>query len=76
MKSTPSGSVAKEELADTATAAFLGYRGDDDVPSSPAMLDNNGSLVWSGLNDGWGPSMDFRVQYYKGEPVLTFFQGA
>ena len=35
--------------------------------------DQLGSLVWTGLN--YSEPFDFKVQTYKGKPVLTFWSG-
>ncbi|GAA5907935.1 hypothetical protein JCM6882_001532 [Rhodosporidiobolus microsporus] len=63
--------------ADKATDEYvlLSYRGTGVGQAAPLVMDNNGSLVWSGYEDGYTDSMDLRVQQYKGEDVLTFFQG-
>ncbi|GAA6009171.1 hypothetical protein JCM10207_004294 [Rhodosporidiobolus poonsookiae] len=55
---------------------FLSYRSTaEGAQPAPLIMDNNGSLVWSGYDAGYTNSMDLRVQQYKGEDVLTFFQG-
>lgn len=38
-----------------------------------SLRDGNGSLVWG--SDEF-PSMDFKVQTYQNEPVLTYFRGS
>jgi hypothetical protein len=42
----------------------------------PLILDNNGQPVWFRPVRGEGVrAMDFKVQHYRGEPVLTYYQG-
>jgi hypothetical protein len=54
---------------------FTGPHGGDG-PSGPMITDDNGGLVWfKPLSDGQG-AFDFRVQRYKGRPVLTWWQGS
>ncbi|KAK4058464.1 hypothetical protein OIO90_000624 [Microbotryomycetes sp. JL221] len=65
--------VAATEQAST-NYTFLGYRGTAAAQPAPLILDNQGSLVWSGAE--FGNSMDFKVQTLFGEPVLTFFNGS
>ncbi|GAA5912104.1 hypothetical protein JCM5296_000795 [Sporobolomyces johnsonii] len=59
----------------SSNATFLSYRGTAVTQPAPIIMDNNGSLVWSGGSQ-YGDSMDLIVQRYKGEDVLTFFQGS
>jgi hypothetical protein len=50
----------------------------EDSPSQdgPLILDNSGEPVWfHPLHNEGEDTMDFKVQYYKGEPVLTFWEG-
>ncbi len=43
--------------------------------NGPLIVDNGGQLIWSEpLPHGVG-AFDFRVQRYRGKPVLTWFQG-
>ena len=39
------------------------------------IIDPHGHLVWFGRNTATHHRMNFSVQTYKGEPVLTWFQG-
>jgi hypothetical protein len=39
------------------------------------IIDQHGHLVWFGPNTAAHHRMNFSVQTYKGEPVLTWFQG-
>ena len=42
----------------------------------PLILDNSGQPVWFHPVRGEGVrAMDFKVQHYRGEPVLTYYQG-
>ncbi|OZJ02919.1 hypothetical protein BZG36_04114 [Bifiguratus adelaidae] len=43
--------------------------------SGPLIFQNSGLMVWSGSGLFAGTIMDFRPQYYRGEQVLTLFQG-
>ncbi|GAA6006543.1 arylsulfotransferase family protein [Rhodotorula paludigena] len=54
-------------------SVLLSYRGTATSQAAPLIMDNNGSLVWSGAEAGYGDSMDLIVQQYKGEDVLTDF---
>ncbi|GAA5979076.1 hypothetical protein JCM11641_004965 [Rhodosporidiobolus odoratus] len=54
---------------------MLSYRGTGVEQAAPVIMDNDGSLIWSGYEAGFTNSMDLRVQQYKEEDVLTFFQG-
>src|SRR5215218_6957805 len=50
----------------------------EDSPSQdgPLILDNSGEPVWfHPLQNEDEDTMDFKVQYYKGEPVITFWEG-
>jgi hypothetical protein len=54
---------------------FVGQKGGKDRPSGPVIADNRGRIVWyhevpSGLE-----ATDFRAQTYRGQPVLTWWQG-
>jgi hypothetical protein len=50
------------------------YRGA--VQNGPMILDDRGELVWFRPMRGEGVrAMDFKVQRYRGEPVLTYYQG-
>lgn len=68
-----------ELVAPTAEASsnytFLSYRGSA-TKAAPVIMDINGSLVWSGAAQGYGDSMDLKVQMLNDEPVLTFFEGS
>jgi len=39
----------------------------------PVIMDKQGNLVWKGAE--WGEVMDFKVQVYQGQQVLTFWVG-
>jgi arylsulfotransferase ASST len=41
----------------------------------PMMIDDDGSLVWFRPLRGGRVASDFRVQRYRGEPVLTWWEG-
>ncbi len=44
------------------------------LQSGPMIVDDGGQLVWFAHNDG-GNVTDFRVQRYRGRPVLTWWEG-
>ncbi|MFL5781914.1 MAG: arylsulfotransferase family protein [Thermoleophilaceae bacterium] len=41
----------------------------------PMIADERGNLIWYHKNPGNKSSFDFRVQSYRGKPVLTWWQG-
>lgn len=41
----------------------------------PMILDERGELVWFRPLEGDEQAFDFRAQHYRGEPVLTWWQG-
>jgi hypothetical protein len=43
--------------------------------NGPEILDQNGNVVWSKLVPVGQEASDFRTQTYKGQPVLTWWQG-
>ena len=45
------------------------------VQDGPEILDSNGNVVWFKAMTGNDSTSDFRVQTYKGRPVLTWWQG-
>lgn len=47
----------------------------DKEPGGPMILDNQGRLVWYHQLARPLQATDFRVQTYRGEPVLTWWQG-
>ncbi|KAJ5579656.1 uncharacterized protein N7459_005641 [Penicillium hispanicum] len=53
---------------------FLAPRGDSVAHAGPMILDARGELVWMKYN--WGTTQDFKVQRYKGQDYVTFWQGA
>lgn len=52
---------------------FLAPRGDSVVHPGPMILDASGELVWAKHN--WGTTQDFKVQRYKGQDYVTYWQG-
>lgn len=52
---------------------FLAPRGDSVAHPGPMILDARGELVWMKYN--WGTTQDFRVQRYKGQDYVTYWQG-
>jgi len=46
------------------------------VQNGPMIVDNDGQVVWFGpMRGGDVRAMDFKVQRYRGEPVLTWYEG-
>jgi hypothetical protein len=46
------------------------------VQNGPMILDDSGEVVWFRPMQGDGVrAMDFKVQHYRGEPVITYYQG-
>ena len=52
---------------------FLTPNGSD-VQKGPLIVDNDGNVEWSDPVSS-GSALDFSVQRYQGQPVLTWFQG-
>lgn len=52
---------------------FLAPRGDSVAHPGPMILDAHGELLWMKYN--WGTTQDFRVQKYKAQDYVTFWQG-
>ncbi|KAJ5369189.1 uncharacterized protein N7496_008949 [Penicillium cataractarum] len=52
---------------------FLAPRGDSVAHPGPMILDARGELVWMKYN--WGTTQDFRIQRYKGQDYVTYWQG-
>jgi hypothetical protein len=47
----------------------------DQKQNGPMIVDNAGRLVWFRPLPGIEAATDFRVQTYRGQPVLTYWQG-
>jgi Arylsulfotransferase (ASST) len=46
------------------------------VQNGPMIVDDDGQVVWFRPMQGDGVrAMDFKVQHYRGEPVLTYYEG-
>lgn len=52
---------------------FIAPRGDSVAHAGPMILDARGELVWAKYN--WGTTQDFKVQRFKGENYVTYWQG-
>ncbi|KAJ5758999.1 hypothetical protein N7520_006155 [Penicillium odoratum] len=52
---------------------FLAPRGDSVRHPGPMILDAQGELVYKKYN--WGTTQDFKVQHFKGEDYVTYWQG-
>ena len=52
---------------------FLAPRGDSVAHPGPMILDAHGELVW--MKHNWGTTQDFKVQRYKGQDFVTYWQG-
>ncbi|KAJ5374390.1 hypothetical protein N7517_006396 [Penicillium concentricum] len=64
---TPSGAKCDRRYT------FLAPRGDSIAHPGPMILNADGELVWTKWNRG--TTQDFKVQRYKGEDYLTYWQG-
>ncbi|KAJ5788770.1 hypothetical protein N7457_003760 [Penicillium paradoxum] len=53
---------------------FLAPRGDSVAHPGPMILNSAGELVWTQWNPG--TTQDFKLQRYKGEDYLTYWQGS
>lgn len=54
---------------------FHGPRGSSERQGSAAIFNQTGELIWSAFVDGYTQTMQFAVQTYKNESVLTMWQG-
>lgn len=52
---------------------FLAPRGDSVEHAGPAILDSSGELLW--MRSNRSTTQDFKVQRYRGESYLTYWQG-
>lgn len=59
--------------ADAARPVFLTVRGKGQL--GPMIVDRSGDLVWFSPAPGGTKPMDLRVQTFRGEPVLTWWEG-
>ncbi|CBF80796.1 hypothetical protein AN8558.2 [Aspergillus nidulans FGSC A4] len=53
---------------------FLAPRGDSVAHEGPMILDAQGELVW--MKHNWDTTHDFKVQRYRGEDYLTYWEGS
>ena len=54
---------------------FLAEKGGKDAPGGPVIADDRGRIVWYHQVPHGLEATDFRVQTYRGRPVLTWWQG-
>jgi hypothetical protein len=52
---------------------FLAPRGDSISSPGPVILDARGELVW--MKHNWEITQDFKVQPYRGDDYLTYWEG-
>ncbi|KAE8148679.1 ASST-domain-containing protein [Aspergillus avenaceus] len=52
---------------------LIAPRGDSIAHPGPTILDAQGNLVWMKYN--WGTTQDFKIQRYRGEDYLTYWEG-
>lgn len=64
---TPAGAQCDQRYT------FLAPRGDSVEHPGPMILDAQGELVW--MKHNWGVTQDFKVQRYKGQDYVTYWQG-
>src|ERR671917_2916476 len=57
---------------DTAAGYILAALKEGAGKHGPMIIDDQGELVWFGK---YRSARDFKVQYYRGEPVLTWWEG-
>ncbi|KAL4919001.1 ASST-domain-containing protein [Aspergillus aurantiobrunneus] len=53
---------------------FLAPHGDSVAQPGPMILDAQGELVW--MKHNWETTHDFKVQRYRGEDYLTYWEGS
>jgi hypothetical protein len=66
---TPNGAVGRGDIFITPTGGTATYA------NGPEILDRNGHVVWFHAIPAGLTAADFRTQTYRGQPVLTFWQG-
>jgi Arylsulfotransferase (ASST) len=66
--------VTRSRGASSDDAIFLAPQ-QGPVQSGPVILDQNGQLIWFKPLPDKNQAADFRVQSYRGKPVLTWWQG-
>jgi hypothetical protein len=79
-RSRPDLSPPAAEVATQARGTAPGYvfvaPKKDPGQNGPMILDNSGQLVWfHPMQNEDENAMDFKVQRYRGEPVLTYYRG-
>lgn len=73
--------VPKLRVTHVAAAAAPGYifvapkQSDRYAPAGPAIVDDRGRVVWYHQVPAGQEATDFRTQTYRGQPVLTWWQG-
>lgn len=65
--------ITESDLGCDPRYTFLAPRGDSVPQAGPMILDAHGNLVWMKYN--WETTQDFKVQRYKGEDYLTYWEG-
>ncbi len=78
--SRPDLTPPKVTLTHVAAAAklqylFLGLANSGPGQGGAMIMDTRGDLVWFSPDTANNSKMDFQLQSYRGEPVLTWFQG-
>lgn len=69
----PQFNLLTPRLNDSGLYTFLGYRGNDAKQLAPIIMDDSGSLVWTGPE--YGSVLNVQAQTYQGEPVISFYTG-
>jgi hypothetical protein len=73
--------VPKVKVTHAATGVAGGYiflapkQSDQNAPAGPAIVDDHGHVVWYLQMPHGEAATDFRTQTYRGQPVLTWWQG-
>ena len=71
----PTLTVTHRASATAPGLIFVAEKGGKNKPSGPVIADNDGRIVWYHEVPRGLEATDFRTQTYKGEPVLTWWQG-
>ena len=73
--SPPAVEVSKKARATAPGYIFIAPEQGDEGQGGSLIVDNGGQVVWfRPLRETFGRAMDFRVQTYRGRPVLTWME--
>jgi len=71
----PASAAVAPGLVFIAPKAVFGAKVDPDDQHGPEIIDNQGRVRWFQAMPAHQDATDFRVQTYKGRPVITYWQG-